>query len=114
MENWLQKMESRLIKSTKSGIINNFFCSKKDIEDFKFNQLRTGQKIPVIEALDGQLITNRLSFKPKIEDGKIVSDAERDILKIVVVNRYNNAPVAKAFIKNFGLKQGASSFFCCT
>lgn len=30
-----------------------------------------------------------------------------DILKIVVVNRYKNAPVAKGFIKNVGLKQGA-------
>ena len=30
-----------------------------------------------------------------------------DVLKIVVVNRYKNAPIAKAFIKNFGLQQGA-------
>ncbi|MEO7984608.1 MAG: adenine deaminase C-terminal domain-containing protein, partial [Bacteroidota bacterium] len=70
--------------------------------------LTTGQtSLAVIEALDGQLITNRLSFAPKIVEDKIVSDVERDILKIVVVNRYSNAPVAKAFIKNFGLKQGA-------
>jgi adenine deaminase len=39
--------------------------------------------------------------------GEIVSDVDDDILKIVVVNRYHNAPVAKAFIKNFGLKHGA-------
>jgi adenine deaminase len=64
-------------------------------------------KIPVIEALDGQLITNKLSFTPKIENGNIISDTERDILKIVLVNRYNNSHVAKACIKNFGLKQGA-------
>ena len=38
---------------------------------------------------------------------KLESDTEDDILKIVVVNRYKNAPVAKAFIKNFGLKKGA-------
>ncbi len=37
----------------------------------------------------------------------IVSDVENDILKIVVVNRYQQAPVAKAFIKNFGIKKGA-------
>jgi adenine deaminase len=36
-----------------------------------------------------------------------MSDTERDILKIVVVNRYKDAPIAKAFIKNFGLKSGA-------
>lgn len=94
------------IKTTKSGIVNNFSCNKKTVEDFVGNW--NGEKeIAVIEALDGQLITNRLSFAPLIVNEKIVSDTERDILKIVVVNRYNNAPVAKAFIKNFGLKKGA-------
>lgn len=57
--------------------------------------------------MDGQLITNKIPFKPKIEHGNIVSDLESDVLKIVVVNRYKDAPVAKAFIKNFGLKRGA-------
>ena len=63
--------------------------------------------LPVIEALDGQLITNKLMVEPKIAGGKIVSDVSNDILKIVVVNRYYNAPAAVAFIKNFGLKEGA-------
>jgi adenine deaminase len=44
---------------------------------------------------------------PKIESDSIVSDIEKDILKIIVVNRYTKAPVAKAFIKNFGLRHGA-------
>lgn len=95
-----------LIHSKKSGVINNFACSKRNIEDFAV--VWNGEKeIPVIEALDGQLITNKLSYEPKVENGKIVSDPEKDILKMVVVNRYSDAPVAKAFIKNFGLKQGA-------
>ncbi|MFN5648623.1 MAG: adenine deaminase, partial [Sphingobacteriales bacterium] len=62
---------------------------------------------PVIEALDGQLITNAIHEQPAIEQGHYVSDPSRDLLKIVVVNRYTNAPIAKAFIKNFGIKQGA-------
>ena len=41
------------------------------------------------------------------QNGKIVSDTENDILKMAVVNRYENAPPAIAFIKNFGLKKGA-------
>ena len=95
-----------LINSTPSRIINNFSCSKKSVEDFEVKW--NGEKeISMIEALDGQLITNKLSFDPKIEERKIVSDTTRDVLKIVVVNRYKEAPVAKAFIKNFGLKQGA-------
>jgi adenine deaminase len=94
------------IKTTKSRVINNFSCNKKEITGFEIKW--NGEKeIQVIEALDGQLITNKLSFPSKIEDGNIASDVESDILKIVVVNRYKDAPIAKAFIKNFGLKQGA-------
>jgi adenine deaminase len=95
-----------LIKTSPSGMINNFCCSKKNVEDFTLSW--NGEKeIPVIEALDGQLITNKLSMAPKVAEGKIISDTERDILKMVVANRYTNAPVATAFVKNFGLKQGA-------
>jgi len=61
----------------------------------------------VIEALDGQLITNKKEWIPSMPHDALVSDPEQDILKIVVVNRYAPAPVAKAFIKNFGLKSGA-------
>ena len=44
----------------------------------------------------------------KIADDELVSDVETDILKIAVVNRYeDNAKPAVAFIKNFGLKRGA-------
>jgi len=93
------------IKTQPSTIINNFGCSQKDRNDFKIKLVDFYGD--VIEALDGQLITNNLSVVPKKEDGLYVSDPQNDILKIVVVNRYYNAPVAKAFIKNFGLKRGA-------
>ena len=46
-------------------------------------------------------------LEPKVINNQIISNPEKDILKIVVVNRYKDAPVAKAFIKNFGLKKGA-------
>jgi len=95
------------IKSKKSTILNKFSCVKKMVEDFEVSANESQTTIPVIEALDGQLITNRLAYEAKTEDGKLVSDVARDILKIVVVNRYNHAPIAKAFIKNFGLKKGA-------
>ena len=57
--------------------------------------------------MDGQLITNKIICNPILKDGFYESDVTNDILKIVVVNRYKNAPVAKAFIKNFGIKKGA-------
>ncbi|RZJ66882.1 MAG: adenine deaminase [Flavobacterium sp.] len=84
---------------------NNFNIRQKNVTDFEIDA--TSETIRVIEALDGQLITNELHLTPKIENGKFVSDAENDILKIVVVNRYKEVLPAVAFIKNFGLKQGA-------
>jgi adenine deaminase len=108
------------IKSQKSKIINHFSCSKKAVEDFSYpltipsaaeglQQARLDSRltISVIEALDGQLITNQIMYEPKVIKGRLESDLEDDILKIVVVNRYKDAPVAKAFIKNFKLLKGA-------
>ena len=94
------------IESGKSAVINNFSCNEKMIADLIIAY--NGEKeIPVIEALDGQLITNKIFTVPKVSNGEIVSDVGGDVLKMVVVNRYKNVPVAKAFIKNFGIKQGA-------
>ena len=61
----------------------------------------------MIEALDGQLITNRITMKALVRNGYVDSDIQNDILKLVVVNRYRNAPIAKCFIKNFGFQRGA-------
>lgn len=84
---------------------NNFSTSPKTLADFRVTT--EAKTIRVIEALEGQLITNEIHCSPKIQDGNLVADIENDILKMAVVNRYENAPVAVAFIKNFGLKKGA-------
>jgi adenine deaminase len=63
--------------------------------------------MPVIEAVDGQVVTGKLVTNPRVEGGNAVSDSERDILKITVVNRYEDKKPAIAFVKNFGLKKGA-------
>ena len=95
------------ISASKSKVINNFNCNRKEVADFKFPVIYFPAEVEAIEALDGQLITNKTIVKPIIENGFYKSDIENDVLKIVVVNRYNDAPVAKGFIKNFGLKKGA-------
>lgn len=66
-----------------------------------------GQKLKVIAAYDGELITGIEYIKPKVEDGNVVSDTGKDVLKMIVYNRYKKAEPAVAFIKNFGLKSGA-------
>lgn len=95
------------IETAKSELLNNFDCNEKNIVDFKFPVTDFGETVFAIEALDGQLITNKIICNPIAKDGFYDSNVEDDILKIVVVNRYKNAPVAKAFIKNFGIKKGA-------
>ena len=94
--------------SSQSTVINNFSCSKKKPEEFAYPLSSDPPlTIPVIEALDGQLITNKILYEPAIINNKLERDIEDDILKIVVVNRYKDAPIAKAFINNFRLKKGA-------
>ena len=84
---------------------NNFNITAKELADFEI--LSSAKTIRVIEALEGQLITNEIHHKSLLVEGKLVSDTENDILKMAVVNRYANTKPAVAFIKNFGLKKGA-------
>ena len=94
---------------------NNFNIHEKKVTDFEIKS--TAKTIRVIEALEGQLITNEIHHPSKITNGtrgaaelseaNLVSDVENDVLKMAVVNRYQNEPPAIAFIKNFGLQKGA-------
>lgn len=61
----------------------------------------------VIEAIDGEILTREILIQPRIEGDLVVPDPERDILLLCVVNRYEDAPPALAFIRGFGLRQGA-------
>jgi len=63
--------------------------------------------IRVIQAFDGELLTGKLLLEPRVLDGSAVSDPERDILKIAVINRYKPSLPAIGFIRGVGLKQGA-------
>lgn len=98
------------IQSVSTTTINHFDCKEISVAELAIkikDYPATEGKIPVIEALDGQLITNRLQLTGKEKNGEWISDTEQDMLKMVVVNRYHTAPVAKCFIKNFGFTQGA-------
>jgi len=86
--------------------MNQFDCTEKNNSAFVY-PYQAEKEIPVIEALDGQLITNKLSAIPKVVNDEIVSDPSNDLIKIAVVNRYRDAPVAISFIKNTGLSRGA-------
>ena len=93
------------VKSVPFEVLNNFNTDKKKVTDFRFDS--SVKKIRVIEALDGELVTNQIEAASLIEDGNLVSNITTDVLKMTVVNRYKNEKPSIAFIKNFGIKEGA-------
>ena len=93
------------VKSVPFEILNNFNTDTKKVADFRFES--SANKIRVIEALDGELVTNNIEADTLIVDGNLVSNTATDVLKMTVVNRYKNEVPAIAFIKNFGIKEGA-------
>jgi len=93
------------IKPVSFKALNNFKTDKKQVSDFRFES--NAKQIRVVEALEGQLVTNEILADSLIENNNLVSNIKQDILKMTVVNRYQNQKPAIAFIKNFGLKEGA-------
>lgn len=94
-----------LIAPVQEETPNRFNC--KPVSSDTLNLPATSNEIRVIEAIDGQLITRSGRAKARIENGFAVSDIDNDLLKMVVINRYKEAPPAIAFVRNFGLKRGA-------
>ena len=93
------------VKSVPFKVLNNFNTDIKEVADFRLAS--SANKIRVIEALDGELVTNQIAADSLIIDGNLVSNTETDVLKMTVVNRYENSKPSIAFIKNFGIKEGA-------
>jgi adenine deaminase len=98
------KNPESFVQSVPFEVLNNFNTNKKKVADFRFES--SASKIRVIEALDGELVTNQMEAASLIVDGNLVSNTETDVLKMTVVNRYKNEAPAIAFIKNFGIKEG--------
>ena len=89
-------------------VVNQFAATTVGAADIEVSAPADSRlKLQVIEALDGQLITNRLEFTAQVINEAVHAQVELDVLKLVVVNRYYEAPPAIAFITNFGLQRGA-------
>jgi adenine deaminase len=93
------------IKSVIETPINNFNCS--EVRESQIQLADEGKAVKVIAVEDGQLITTKQVAELPVLNGFLQSDVSQDVLKIVVVNRYFDAPPAVSFITNVGLKKGA-------
>ena len=103
--NLVAENNTTLISSVEEALVNNFNCSPITIDQIKV--AATTKNIKVIEVEDGQLVTKKGAAQLAATNGFLESDVAQDVLKIVVVNRYFDAPPAVAFVKNYGLQQGA-------
>lgn len=77
-------------------LINNFQCYAKTANDFKVKAV--SDNVKVIDVTDGQLVTKILSAQMPVEDGFIMQDTDRDILKISVINRYKDTKPSVGFV----------------
>lgn len=93
------------IKDHSFSFPNNFNIDK--IQQSDISVFAVSDKMRVIEALDGELITNSIICDVHQEGGDAISNPAVDTLKLVVLNRYSNEKPAVAFIKGFNLKKGA-------
>lgn len=91
---------------------NGWIDSSVRVKPFPVERLalRAGaaEEFPAIEIVPGQILTRRLMARPRREGGTIVPDPDRDLLKLVVVERHRaTGNVGIGLVKGFGLKEGA-------
>ena len=78
------------------------------LDEGSFRVAAGGRRALVIGAIPGQIITRALVEDVKTEGGQVMSDVERDILKIAVVERHKGTQnVGVGFVHGFGLRDGA-------
>lgn len=93
------------LSSVAPETINQFSAVPVQVEDLAIKAATN--RVRAIGAVDGELITKSVERDCKTENGMAVIDVETDLLKLVVLNRYETAPPAVAFITGFGLSAGA-------
>ena len=85
--------------------------STVNIKPFHLEALKfpaSGETEPVIEVVPGQIVTRKRMERVKVVGGVVVPDTERDILKLVVVERHKaTGNIGLGLVTGFGLKKGA-------
>ncbi len=88
--------------------IDRFNCSPKTPADFRVAPGPEGASLRVIGVEDGELVTGHQLMTPVVNQaGEPVAAPERDLLKVAVINRYEDAPPAVGFVTGMKLQRGA-------
>lgn len=85
--------------------INHFDC--QPVKEAQLQIKAQGTRVKAICVENGQLITKKQVFELQSENGYLKTDLQQDVLKMVVLNRYQVSEPALCFTHNFGLKKGA-------
>jgi adenine deaminase len=107
--NLLAKNGQSFLMESAPETINHFAANPINVADLQIAApVDPGKKeVRVIGVIDGQLITRSETAPMKVADSQVVSDVARDLLKLVVVNRYQPAKPTVAFVRGFGFHSGA-------
>jgi adenine deaminase len=100
------KKEGLLFPKMEVKRINHFVSHFIGVKDLEVNIPDGASKGKVIKCFEGELVTDTLFYDLSGKE-QMVSDLEKDVLKLIVVDRYQNKPVSVGFINGFGLKSGA-------
>ena len=80
----------------------------RPLGDSSFHIKAKSGRARVMELIPNQIITRQIFAEPKRENGQVVSDTDRDILKIAVIERHlGTGNIGLGLTKGFGLKSGA-------
>ena len=80
----------------------------KWLEEKDFRIPDEGGEARIIESTPGSIITGSGFSRPTVEGGLCISDTERDIIKIFVIERHSGSGnIGKGFIRGLKLKRGA-------
>jgi len=78
------------------------------LDSLDFSIPAEGETIRIIEIVPDQIMTGSRMERARIDQGNVVSDISRDILKLAVVERHHQTGnIGKGFVRGFQLKQGA-------
>ncbi len=90
-----------------AGVVNAFRVAQKKPEDFRLRANAGPVRARVIKVMEGSILTKASVALLTVRDGSVLTNPEKDILKLAAVERYAGTGVAVSFVKGFGFKKGA-------
>jgi len=104
----VEPFKKRLSSAKKISLtdVHNVMNINKNFS-FKIKVNKKKVKIRVIKIIEGQILTKEIIEEVKTKGGELLSDIEKDIIKISVIDRHKGINFSTGFVSGFGIKKGA-------